>query len=310
METPKEEPKAIQKFQEATMEVVLKKVNQFREIGAIHLPKDYSVENAMRGAWLALQEMTDKSNLPVLQTCNRDSIANALLDMATQGLSVSKHQGAFIQYGKNIQFQREFAGNIALAKRYSGMKDIRANVVYKDDQFEFGVTAETGRKHIIRHEQKMSNVDFAKIIGAYALVIMEDDSTYLEVMTMDQIQKAWEQGPTKGQSPAHKNFKDQMCLKTVINRAVKVLIAASDDSVLMENVETNRKLDQANAEIKENANKGEVIDIVDDPIQTPEVIEPEPQQEAQPDTKVKTDKRTREWKQGDAPTGKGPEPGF
>ena len=272
-----EEKQAVQKFQESTMEVVLEKVKTFREIGSIHLPKDYSVENAMRGAWLALQEMKDSANLPILQVCSRESIANALLDMATQGLSVAKKQGAFIVYGKKVIFQREYFGNIALAQRYSGMKDVRGNVVYKDDVFEFGVDADTGRKHIIKHDQRLGNIDFTKIVGAYALVTMEDGSSFLEVMSWPQIQQSWMQGSTKGQSPAHKNFPDQMALKTVINRALKILISASNDAVLMENIETNRPIEAVKEEIKANANTGEVIDIQEEePIQVAQDVAEEP----------------------------------
>jgi recombination protein RecT len=40
----------------------------------------------------------------VLQACTRDSIANALLDMAVQGLNPAKKQGYFIAYGKQLVF--------------------------------------------------------------------------------------------------------------------------------------------------------------------------------------------------------------
>jgi len=268
-----EEKQAVQKFQESTMEVVLKKVTEFREVGGLHLPADYSVENAMRGAWLTLQEMRDKANLPVLQTCSRESIANALLDMATQGLSVAKKQGAFIQYGNRILFQREYFGNIALAKRYGGMKDVRGNVIYKDDVFKYAVNADTGRRYLIEHKQEITNIDFAKIIGAYALVVMDDGSTFLEVMTWGQIQQSWKQGSTKGESPAHKNFPDQLAVKTVINRALKIMISSSNDAVLMENIETNRPIEAVKEEIKANANTGEIIDIPSEEVQTAEVVE-------------------------------------
>ena len=42
------------------------------------------------------------------------------------------------------------------------------------------------------------------------------------------------QGATKGGSPAHKNFGDEMAKKTVIGRACKILIGMSDDSALFD----------------------------------------------------------------------------
>jgi len=51
-------------------------------------------------------------------------------------------------------------------------------------------------------------------------------------MTMKDIRTAWNQGATKGNSPAHKNFPDQMAIRTVMNRAIKIEVASSNDSHL------------------------------------------------------------------------------
>ena len=118
---------------------------------------------------------------------------------------------------------------------------------------------------------------------------------------MAQIQKSWEQGPTKGQSPAHKNFPGEMAKKTVINRACKLLIAASDDSVLMEPGEDGR-IGRVKAEIEAEANQGAVIDIPEDePVEAIiETLDPPP-----PTTPTKPDAK-REWKKEVSPK----EPGF
>lgn len=49
---------------------------------------------------------------------------------------------------------------------------------------------------------------------------------------MAQIRAAWGQGATKGGSPAHKNFAEEMAKKTVIGRACKAIINSSDDAWL------------------------------------------------------------------------------
>jgi len=257
------------------VEKVLTKVNSLKEIGGIALPPDYSAENALRSAWLILQDMKDKANLPVLKTSTPDSVANALFNMVVQGLNPAKRQCSFIVYGDKLTLQREYAGSIALARRYSAMKNIYAGVIYKGDVFEYAIDTTTGMKKIIAHAQRMENLDDSKIMGAYAVVTFDDGSVNTEIMTMAQIQKSWEQGPTKGQSPAHKNFPGEMAKKTVINRACKLLIAASDDSVLMEPGEDGR-IGRAKAEIEAVANQGAIIDIPeDDPIQTAvDVVDP------------------------------------
>jgi recombination protein RecT len=87
------------------------------------------------------------------------------------------------------------------------------------------------------------------------LTILEDGTKNLEVMNMAQIRKAWDQGATKGNSPAHKNFPDQMCKKTVTNRAVKLLISSSDDSAL-----TITKVDPIERPPVEDIGEGQIIE--------------------------------------------------
>jgi len=236
---------------------VLAKVNQFEKLGEIRLPKDFSAENALKSAYLILQEQTDNDNKSVLESCSRESIANSLLDMVVQGLSPMKKQCAFVPYGGKLTLVREYHGTIALAKRFGAVKDISSNVIYENDKFEYTIDPDTGRKKVIKHEQSLDNIDINKIKGAYATLILGDDTTYTEVMTIVQIKTAWNQGYAKGESPAHKNFTDQMAIKTVINRACKLFISSSDDGALFGDDEPKRDITEqrAETEIEKNANK-------------------------------------------------------
>src|SRR5690554_2730567 len=96
---------------------VVSRINELQEVGALALPKTYAVGNELKMAWFALQEVVDRDKKPALQVCTKDSIANALLKMAIQGLSVWKKQGDFIVYGNKLSFEREYHGTIALALR-------------------------------------------------------------------------------------------------------------------------------------------------------------------------------------------------
>lgn len=68
---------------------VSNRISQLQDDG-LALPKDYNPQNALKAAWFKLQQTKDRSNRPALQVCTRSSIANALLDMVTQGLSPAK----------------------------------------------------------------------------------------------------------------------------------------------------------------------------------------------------------------------------
>ena len=232
---------------ENVADLVMKRVESFTADGGLVLPKSYSVGNNLKSAWLILQEAVDRNNKPVLEVCTKASIANALFDMVLQGLSVSKAQGYFIAYGNKLDFQRSYFGTVALAKRVQGgiKREPVANVIYEGDKFVYTIDPKTGLFQIIEHDQKIENIDDAKIKAAYAITTFEDGRTEVTIMTIDQIKKAWNQGATKGQSPAHKNFPAEMCKKTVIGRACKMVINSSDDAWLYDGKQDEDDVDTA-----------------------------------------------------------------
>lgn len=257
----KDEKTSIQKFENIS-EQVLSRIEQFQKDGSMILPKNYSVENHMKSAWLALQEVEDKEHHKALQICTKESIANSLLDMVLQGLSVSKKQGYFIVYGNKLMFQRSYFGTIALAKRAGGMvSEPVANVIYDGDDFQYEIDPKTAKVSIIKHSQKLENIDNSKIKGAYALVTLADGTTQVTIMSMQQIRAAWGQGATKGNSPAHKNFAEEMAKKTVIGRACKAIINSSDDAWLYDGKEDDADSDKAS--IQRDAAQRSDVQIID-----------------------------------------------
>ncbi|MGP4073809.1 recombinase RecT [Piscibacillus sp. B03] len=254
-----------------TVDVVADKVKQFQENGELHFPANYSPENAMKSAWLKLQEIkTGKQDgyRPVLEVCSKDSIANSLLNMVVQGLNPAKNQGYFIAYGQTLTFQRSYFGTMAVTKRVTGAKSIDANVIYEGDDVDYEMV--NGRVKNLKHKQKFGNINKENIIGAYCIIDLGDD-VYTELMTMDEIRQAWSQSQMWGKDQkvekkgsTHDNFKQEMAKKTVINRACKKFINSSDDGSLIINHfnQTDEMVEEAQLEqeVEENANK-EFIDI-------------------------------------------------
>ncbi len=239
--------------------LVLNKVIAFQQSGEIRIPKDYSPENALKSAMLILQETKDRNNNPVLQSCTQESIANSLLKMVVWGLSPLKKQGDFIAYGSQLDFSPEYTGNLVLAKRYGGLKDYNAKAIFKGDVFEFETEDEFPyRTRILKHKRSLESMG-GEVIGAYFAYELDNGSKDVEIMNMVQIRNAWNQGQMKGNSGAHKNFTDQMAIKTVINRGCKLLIRGSDDSVLYTNDEEQIVYDPVaegvKSDIAKNANK-------------------------------------------------------
>lgn len=210
---------------------VLNRIGQLAK-GGITVPAGYKADNQIYLAFLKLSSMETRDHRPLLSAVTPQSVANAMLTMCIQGLSLEKNQVAFIQYGNEVQYQVQYQGRIALAKRY-GAGDPQAQVIYEGDVFEYEINPRTGKKVIIKHEQKLQNIDKAKIVGAWCLIPYAnnpDADPKVEVMTMAEIKQSWLQGATKGESPAHRNFPAEMCKKTVISKACKLFISGSDDT--------------------------------------------------------------------------------
>jgi recombination protein RecT len=250
-----------------TVDVVAERVKHFQEAGEIHFPAGYSPENAMKSAWLVMQETQDRNKRPALEVCTRDSIANALLDMVVQGLNTQKKQGYFIVYGNTLTFQRSYFGTMAVTKRVTGAKEINANVIYEGDDVDYEMT--NGKITSLTHKQKFGNINKENIIGAYCTIVLDSNTTYHEIMTMDEIRQAWAQSQMWGkgnkkekEGSTHEKFRQEMAKKTVINRACKKFMNSSDDSSLVID-HFNRQDDvvseaKAQQEIDNNANKEEL----------------------------------------------------
>ena len=210
-------------------EAVLAKVQTMQETGGLVLPEDYHAGNALNAAYLKFKQLEDKNHTPAEQVCSKESVALALMDMVIQGLSPAKNQCYFVVHGNQLTLMRSYMGTVAAAKRFGGVKSVHAQVVYKNDDFGFEIDPNTGTKRVTLHRQSLESIEEGTIRAAYAVVITKDD-VYYEIMTMDEIRKAWAQGAAKGGSPAHKNFPQEMAKKTVINRACKIFVNTSTDA--------------------------------------------------------------------------------
>lgn len=233
----------------------------------LSFPKDYNPTNALMGAYLILKETVDKNGKCILDSCSQASIANSLMDMATLGLNASKKQGYFIAYGGKCQFQKSYFGNITIARR-NGLKDVRAEIIYEGDTFRYHI--EDGMKVIDEHTQDFMNIDVDKVVGAYAVGIMEDGRKVVEVMNINQLKKAWNQrmgGLKEDASSTHTKFRDQMAKKTVINRLCKLIGNTSTDGNIAEVsdrldeiADTDFVAEDVKYEVEQNAQSVEFVD--------------------------------------------------
>lgn len=220
--------------------------------GAYQVPPNYSYVNAMQAARF---QLTDDSNgKPLIATCDQKSIVAALIEMAQKGLNPAKNQCYFIKYGQKLTLSISYQGKILMAKRDGGIKDVHGYAIYEGEELKIGYNVNGGVYFIESYKPDPTKWSKDHIVGAVAVIINADGTPgYCEYMTMEQIRAAWQQGGAKGNSPAHKNFPDQMAIKTVKSRALKNIVNSTDDEEIFSSTDaTDWQLAQ---EIKENANQ-------------------------------------------------------
>lgn len=233
------------------------------------VPKHYAVGNAMSAWWLRIQKPIDKgknAGKTPMELSTDESVISATLDMVVLGLDPAKEQCYPIVYGKTLVCQPSYLGRIKTLKDVYPKARLFAQVVYEDDKFERHF--DKGRLVIDEHTPgDNANVN-GKESGAYVFIDLgEEHEPHVEYMTIAQIRKAWGQGGSKGDSPAHNNFPGEMCKKTVDGRGSKVLVKSSNHSYLVAAVERQEALTveaEMDAEVAEKAN-ADVIDFIDGP---------------------------------------------
>lgn len=267
------------------VDIVENKVRAFQSRNELDLPDNYSPSNAMKSAWLELQEVKNRNGGLAIENCSQGSIANALLNMVVQGLNPAKKQCYFIAYGNSLVMQRSYFGTMHVAKSVCpDIQDIYSDVVYADDTFEYEKSR--GRTVITKHSQKLANVNANKLVAAYCTIIFNDGTENSTIMTLDECKNSWKKSKMNpvsasgeiNEKSTHGQYTAEMMKKTVTNKACKVIINSSDDS----NVMISRQLDSqvhemaVEAEVQENANTV-TVDIDDEPSKvdtnTGEVIE-------------------------------------
>ncbi|HEM5490741.1 TPA: recombinase RecT [Streptococcus suis] len=214
-------------IQKDITDIVNSKIASLQDEGLVIAP-NYAPANALKSAFFKILKTKDRNKRPALEVCTKDSIANALLEMVTQGLSPAKSQCYFIVYGNELQLQRSYFGTMAVLLQLSHIKSIKSEVIYQGDDFEIEII--NGEKKFKKHETSWKNQDNA-IEGAYCIIEDSNGNEKLTLMTKKEIEKAWSKTKTGGTT--QKEFPQEMAKKTVINRAAKFYINISDDSDIL-----------------------------------------------------------------------------
>ena len=220
------------------------------------LPKVITPERFTRIVTTAL------STTPKLMECDRNSFIGAMMNAAQLGLepNTTLGQAYLIPYGKQVQFVLGYKGLIDLAYRSGEVAIIRAETVFKNDEFVY----ELGFEPKLIHRPKLDG-DRGDSIAYYAMFELKNGGKNFFVMTMDDAKKYGQKySKSFGSGPWQTNF-DAMakksCLKQVLKyapiRSEFVEQAISSDDRFMR-YESGEILDESNEIFEdENGNKAD-----------------------------------------------------
>lgn len=249
---------------------VMKQVDTMVSQG-ISFPANYDPKKAVVNA-ISIIKQDSK-----LMNCNPASIAQSISYMVQLGLEPSAKQCYFIPYGQELKLSPSYFGTQTILRRINGVIDIVAQVIYNDDEVDYEI--ENG--HIVNfiHKTNFKNRK-SGIAGAYAIIALDEEifgrTQHIEIMDEEEIKLAWGQGATKGNSPAHKNFPQEMSKKTVINRASKNFVNTLTDSdnvdlVSAYNATISEETQKVEAEFEEKPQ--EQIEAFNEEVQETEIID-------------------------------------
>ena len=211
---------------------VIARVNSLCEAG-FTMPKDYSYVNAVKMSLLKIQELKDKNGNSALDVCTPASVQTALFQMCCKGLNAALNQIYFIVRGNVLCAQDSYFGKVLMVKRIYPNWTPNPVVIREGDVFDYAIDAATGKKHVVKHEQKLENMDKG-FVGGYMYLPTGD----VYIMTKKQIMTAWAKSSSTQQT-THKQFDEKMVGKTLVNSGCNMIINSTPEYQMGMDEETN-----------------------------------------------------------------------
>ena len=154
---------------------------------------------------------------PKLASCTPQSFLGAMMASAQLGLepNTSLGQAYLIPYGDNVQFQLGYQGLLALCYRSGEIANVSAEVVHKNDEFQY----ELGLHPTLVHKPCLTG-DRGEAVAYYATWNGKNGGYGFAVMSKADVEEHRKKFSKARNSPWDTNF-DSMALKTVLKRCLK-----------------------------------------------------------------------------------------
>lgn len=185
------------------------------------MPEGFNKDRFVLNCITLIRDMLkDKKKRENLDGISADSIALCMMKGAFLGLDFLSGECYAIPYGKEMNFQTDYKGEIKVCKKHSiqPIKDIFAKVVREGDLYDEGV--DDGKQKLTFKPLPFNN---GKMIGAFAIVTFTDGSMLYESMSAEEIEGVRQNYSKAKDSDAWKKSSGEMYRKTVIRRLSKYI---------------------------------------------------------------------------------------
>ena len=252
------------------------------------LPEHVTENRFMRVTVMAVQRQPDMLRV------NRDSLLQAVLDCAEDGLLPNGKEAALVKFGDQAVYMPMIGGIHKKIRQSGELLSIDAQVVYDGDEWDYWIDDEGPH---FKWRPSFGG-DRGQIKLVFAQAITKDGGKYFEVMSVDDVEKV------RAASKAAKNgpwvqWWEEMAKKTVTRRLAKRLPMATDVERVIERDNQFYDFDEP----RDVSPKQSASESVKDKLKqrTGKQEEPEPQQEAgqEDDKPVATPPEPEEEKQDD-----------
>lgn len=222
----------------------------------------------------------------MLQKCAPDSIMNAVVNLATIGISLNPALAlAYLvpRDGKCV-LDLSYRGLIKIGTDSGSIRSIHANVVYSFDDFDYG----EGTKQFVHHKRSMSPpADFIKdplanfwkyFVCAYSVATLFDGNQDYMLMPKYKIEKIRNTSKMRSDMGPWGQWPEEMARKTVIKYHYKTL---PQSEKISQAVSLLNEIEGLDLEAEKRARKESTImsaftdaEIVETPVECPECKQP------------------------------------
>jgi recombination protein RecT len=214
----------------------------------------------------AYQMISADSYIMGIAQNNRESVKNAVINVAAVGLTLNPatHYAYLVPRGGAICLDISYRGLIKIATDSGSIKWAKAELVYKDDEFEY-----LGPASMPVHKQadpfSSSNGTEAGLIGAYCVAKTSDGDFLVEKMSVVELNKIRDEASAAAKKGPWKTYYGEMVKKCVIKRAQKTWPMSDQHERLQTAVNVINETEGSDwAETVHRFKPGEKVQIIED----------------------------------------------